>query len=288
MEQAQPETKSDGDGRFSLKLNSGDHRLSILADGFAPYALSASVEANGEQDLGQLRLSPGVTLAGRVIDGDGNGIPGAELIREPDEADGLTVLGGSNEVVTRTDAGGGFVVKQQAAGAYKFFVMHDEHPMGELEGVTGSPGETVSGLEVVLGDGVSVRGMVTGMPSDAKSLMATAGLVRPESPDFSFEVALGSKREAEVQPDGSFVLQGLMPNREYSVLISSGKSRLWGSIGRRSQSVSVKTSAEGFGPTVQVPYSRGATVSFQVTDSDGTATLPDSISAGFALSLIHI
>ena len=278
--------ESDAGGRFSLTTSAGSIRISILRDGFAPYSSSATIKKDQEDDLGDLRLSAGVILSGRVIDRDGNGIAGAEIIREAESADGITVLGGAQDVAAQTDAGGGFLINRQAAGPYKFFVTHPEHPAGEFQGETERAGETTSGLEVVLQDGVFVRGTVAGLPSGAASgtpeFTVTAKVGSAGDHDFSFPTGPGTTRKAKVEADGSFEVRGLQPSKDYHMTLTKGEGSSWGSRTRRSEPVSVVTPAEGLGPAVQLTYSTGATVSFTVTGADGEPMQPDSIQAGFS------
>ncbi len=274
-------TESDEDGRFSVTARAGNIRVAIQADQFAPYSASASVRRDSEEDLGDVRLSAGVTLSGRVLDEDGNGIEGAKLIREPEMADGITVMGGPQDIAATTNAGGAFLVTRQATGPYELVVTHPEHPSGRLQGTTERPGETTSGLEVVLQDGVFVRGTVKGLEPEFDNLTVTANVGQVGDQDFTFPTVGGTTRTAKVQSDGSFELRGLKGKSDYYVVLNQGTARGFGTSSRRSQAVSFTTPAEGLGPAVQLIYSTGATVTFTVTDPDGAPIAPDSVEAGF-------
>ena len=279
-----PTAKSDKTGRFSLMADAGGVRVSVLAEGFAPYSSTVTVSRDQENDLGDLSLPEGVTLIGRVVDSDGSGIAGAELVREAEALDGLVVLGGPKDVVATTDATGRFSVREQAVGPYKFFVNHSAYPSGELQGKTERSGETVSGLEVVLQNGVRVMGVVMGLPGDSTEYSVTADVGSPGDRAFTFGSGPGTKRTGRVQASGSFEIGGLRPNTDYYLIVTKGTSSLWGSGARRSQAVSVKTPSEGVGPAVQIAYSTGATLRFTVTGTDGVSLSPDQIEAGFGFS----
>lgn len=69
-------TKSDASGKFVLgRLNPGDLKLSIQAEGFSPVVLDTTV-SNNPVDL-QMKLEPGHILRGRVVDETGNPITNA-------------------------------------------------------------------------------------------------------------------------------------------------------------------------------------------------------------------
>jgi protocatechuate 3,4-dioxygenase beta subunit len=274
-------TRSNRDGRFSLTAPVGNLRLGIEADQFAPFTASASVSEGQEEDLGDVRLAAGVTLSGRVVDEDGNGVADAKLIREPDMSDGITVLGGPEDVVATTDAGGAFLISRQASGPYELVVTHSDHPSGRLQGETERPGETTSGLEVVLQDGVVVRGMVKGPQEELSGLTVVANLGEVATHDFDFSITGRQNGSGQVQPDGSFEIRGLKAAADYFVVLNRGKANSFGSNARRSQAVSFVTPQVGLGPELQLTYSTGAKVTFAVTDPSGAPMAPGMVEAGF-------
>ena len=268
------------DGRFSIDVSAGAVLVMIEADGFAPHELTTAVERDKEVDLGDVRLSVGVTLSGRVVDRDGNGIAGATLCRSPSSIGGM-LAGQRQHVAATSGEGGAFLIRCQASGRYELHVSHSEFSPGRLQGEASQPGATISGLEVVLEDGASLRGTVMGkvLGDDSLSVMADLGDMGPHA--LAFPGTVRSLRESKVDSDGSFELRGLMPSTEFFLCLVERTST--GAI-RRSQSVLVATPAKGLGPAVVLNYTTGAAVSFTPTDTAGAPLIPDSVKAGFGFA----
>lgn len=70
--------ETDSDGRFSLEVAPEPHEVIVAERQHLPWSRRA-VHVAGETDLGELRLSRGATLDGRVVDPDGTPVPGARI-----------------------------------------------------------------------------------------------------------------------------------------------------------------------------------------------------------------
>jgi hypothetical protein len=92
----------DGVVRFD-GLGDGDHHLDVDADGFATLRRTVTVATRAVVDLGDVRLDPGVPIAGRVVDPEDHPVAGARV-----EA------GGRDQVAA--DANGAFVLDHVTPG----------------------------------------------------------------------------------------------------------------------------------------------------------------------------
>ncbi|QDV09837.1 Dioxygenase [Planctomycetes bacterium Poly30] len=270
---------TDVDGRFSVSTRAGAMRLTVEADGFAPYSASVNVASDTTEDVGEVRVAQGVILRGRVVDLDDNGIAGASVTRAPEASDGITILG-KGETVAKSDPSGYFEILRQAPGAYEFHFSHPEHPPATLKGQTERAGETVSDLRIVMDPGGVIRGAAVGVPAGTADLFAEAVPRDGADQGFRFHTGPETGRSAAVGPDGTFELRGLAAGAPYQVYLRKGQ-RTFGEGKRRSVSVAVWVPKEGTGATVQVPFSLGASVRFTVVDGNGAPHVPDRIEAGF-------
>ncbi len=77
-----PKATSSGDGTFAFgSLGAGRFDLAVEAAGFAPTKIPQIEIVSGEAvDLGEILLDPGVSVEGRVVDGRGAPVAGAEIL----------------------------------------------------------------------------------------------------------------------------------------------------------------------------------------------------------------
>jgi protocatechuate 3,4-dioxygenase beta subunit len=68
-----------GKGAFELDFDAGTSLLRVLTAGFAPYVKRFEVKAGEDLDLGEIRLDPGLALAGRIEDISGAAVAGARV-----------------------------------------------------------------------------------------------------------------------------------------------------------------------------------------------------------------
>ena len=267
------------DGSFRLVVPPGTLQVVAGADGYAPLERRISASDVGEIDLGTLRLAPGVTLTGRVLDAANRPVAGATLHRRGASRSGFVVINGRGGVVTSTDEAGRFEVLRQSPGTFDFVVVHEGHPEGGFDGTTEVEGETVSGIEVRLGEGASVTGLVRGAPTDAIEELEVRALYSPAGVDGAASEFERRGRGARVAADGSFVIHGLPPEGEIELRLLRGEGAFF-ERARCSESVHCRAGDGG----VVVPFSDGASIEFRVSDATGDPIEGATISTGFDYS----
>lgn len=224
--------RSDADGAFVLPLGalvaSPELRLAVRATGFAPLERPLDARARA---LGTLALARGVVLEGVVRDRAGQPVAGAALrALDPVNRSGLPAAAEAGELLAKSDARGAFRAEGLASGPWRMLVRADDHPDLVCEGRTSAPGEVVEGLSLVLADGVSIDGRVTGDPQAlAGALVRAIPLAAPDAPPgggapayrgpASAEDALPAAREAGVGAQGAFAVRGLEPGRRYRLAV---------------------------------------------------------------------
>lgn len=261
------------DGRFSIELEPGEHRLRFGADGCETLERAVTVAAGGPNALGDVQLAAGIRLAGRVVDSRGNPVPRAEISR-PRSGDGLVVIIGNEEQgehLTETRADGTFEVARHPAGAWTLFVSHPAHPRAELSGGPLQVGERKDDLLVELADGVSLAGTVSGLPVGEHGLLVRARAARGADAvrlgggarmAGIGDLMGGGGRSAEIRPDGSFEVTGLGSASSYQVGVYTRDGGPFGG-GRRSPLVTAAAGARD----VRLAHGPGASVAFRVVDA---------------------
>jgi hypothetical protein len=182
--------RSDASGAFALELEPGDYRVSVSADGYAGSGAKATTVSTSDLSLGDITLSRGVSLSGRVTLG---GLPVAQaqvqassatpefLPSRPSGFDGFFTLNGLPEGPIRlvaTDQSG-------HAGAH----LAESHSTEPIE-IKLSPAArievTVLGPQEVLGrveasivklDGYTYRSWSLAGPTGRSVLFSPAGTV---------------------------------------------------------------------------------------------------------------
>ncbi len=92
---------SDGDGRFHLAVAPGFSDLVVAAEGYA----GAQLRIAAPTDAARVTLFPAASIAGRVVDSDGRGVPGA--------------LVGARQRWSRTDEAGSFRITGLLPGRFR-------------------------------------------------------------------------------------------------------------------------------------------------------------------------
>ncbi len=146
-EQRVGSAQTDAQGRFDLRLARASSTVSLQfrARGYAPYELVLTNLRDGDsRHLGNIRLSPGTTLAGQVLDRRASPVPDCE-IRVQSRARGLDA---NRHIATaRTDAQGRFryadappgplLITAIAKGQGSASIRHDQRDGKELQLVLG-------------------------------------------------------------------------------------------------------------------------------------------------------
>lgn len=218
-------------GRFDIELGHGSYVLDVSAPGYVPLAHGPIVvdatAASAPHEI-HVRLERGASIAGSVVDRDG-GAPVArarvELLaqapgRAPPPLDplvsamrpaspGILIAG------VRSDRRGRFRLPAQRPGSYRLRVRADGYDVAWREGVGVERGRAVEGLRVALVRAPIVFGRVLGIEAGEPWRVLLAS-------------TKGFRREVEVEPDGSYRVEGLQSGTYYVRAFSP--ARAWGAM----------------------------------------------------------
>lgn len=200
------QTRTRDDGSFELEVESGG--TATLAADHPEYRRTASIfELEAGDRAVELVLEPGgAPVSGRVVDEEGRGVS-ARLVFHAEDATGdpAPALGAE----TRSAADGSFRTPSLEPGRYRLVVgrpgwaaqLHDEAiEVGDVP---------VTGVEVRLRPGATVRGRVLGLDdADLPRVTVDAQLLVPRLRE-------PAQASARTRPDhtGSYRLRGLRPGR---------------------------------------------------------------------------
>lgn len=226
-EEERPSTVTGEDGRFVLVTDEvGDRELSVEADTYQRSTRRVHLARGYDYPVGDLRLAQGAVVAGVVRTEAGVPVPEAVLELLPPQELGMFVIGGrSGREIARTDAEGRFRSSALPAGGFELRIVHPEHPDHQVAGST-SPEQPADRLEITLPLGVALEGTVPGYQAGqdvvVKAWHETEGQAGfmvdfggGEGPNFTDVV-----REGEVQPDGSFRIGGIKPDKDLKVAVA--------------------------------------------------------------------
>jgi protocatechuate 3,4-dioxygenase beta subunit len=262
-------TRSATDGTFRVAVSQvGDLRLNVRKRGYTLLRRDVAVTEGSDTPLGDLALDRGVVLSGVVVDSAGRPIAGAQIHKPIERTQGDFMIfspASQGPVAATTGHDGKFEVAHQAVGPWSLTISSEKHPSEKAEGETTQAGQHESGIHVVLDDGFSIQGRVTGIPAGEGGLLVRAS-EKASSPlggiDFGgIELMGGGRREADVESDGSFAIEGLRRDTEYSLRVRVADAQVWTG-GARSATVKALAGSTG----VELEYSAGAALVFQVVD----------------------
>ena len=104
----------EGERFEATEISAGDWQFCVVAAGHAPVLFAARQVGPGETvDLGPIHFSVGVSVAGKLLDADSNGVEGGTI-----EIEGLPLR-------VRTDPDGGFVLDSVPPGEWALRATHD-------------------------------------------------------------------------------------------------------------------------------------------------------------------
>ena len=265
---------SGSDGRFLLEVKqAGTHRLTVLASGYAPLApKQIRLSGIGEKDLGELILSRGAILSGHVYDSFGSPVAGASIYdNQPEAGDLIFGLSGARfnrgGLLATSAEDGSFRIESLACGAWSFSVESDEHPILSVEGVADVPGKEVGGLAFQFAATGSISGRILGLPKDGHEQLSVRARPSARRGDMLFGADPAETRQVDCDADGSFDLRGLKANEDYDLQarIPRGNRIGIGMLGGGFRSDVTRARAGDSG--VELFYSRGASIRFQVVDA---------------------
>jgi hypothetical protein len=208
-------TDGQGIARFRGMIATTSHLIAASAPGYAETTLAVHDFQFAERTWhAELLLPRAARIAGRVLDADGHGLPGAtvawELHGVPRPADTPDLFNpfafhGHMEAV-QTDADGRYELSV-APGSGCVLAAHPTHQLGEQCEVAAALGVDRTGVDIVLRDGGEVSGQVVwpdGTPAGGATVIATKrGWIHQPIQSHSYRF------EARTQDDGRFVFRGI-------------------------------------------------------------------------------
>jgi len=256
--------QSGSDGRFEVALKRKSNSVQVAARhaGMAPLDKRFDVTP-GKNDLGDIVLTAGAVIVGRVVDSRGGGVSGVEVHRKRAGNDMMANFNPfAGPVVATSDVTGRFEVDQLALGEWKLSFTHEEYPDATAEGSTSQGNERVANIEVRLADGYAITGIVTGLEGkwtdDLHVAAMKAGGGAFGMPDMS------GGRRAKVAQDGAFRLAGLSNESTYRLRVVRGeKQDMMQMMGARRGG----TEAKGGDRGVRVPFQDETAIVAQVVDA---------------------
>lgn len=173
-------TRSDGGGAWTIGgVAAGPAQLSVTAEGFARLTRTVEIEPDEATAVGKMTLSPGRSVLVRVVDAEGSGIAGAELLTRAGHRAVADAHG--RALVEALPPAGAVEATVSAAGFLPRTVRLDPAP--------------AEGIEVVL-----IRAAIfTGRLLDAEGAPVAAGRA-------TVEIHARSEHR-ELEPDGRFTLE---------------------------------------------------------------------------------
>ena len=219
---------TDSDGRFAIgKLDPGPLRIAVRAKGFAPLdAREVALPVGERLDLGDLHLTRGVIVTGRVLEHDRRAVKDAllSLVSAP-LLGPIQRLGPFTESsLGASDAFGHFELPCVATGKWTLRVHAQNFPDALFEIESRPDQARVDDLEFVLPYSASISGTILDFDKRAMpDLTVTATpvdglqLFHSSKPDGASEEWLAGTRNEEVDPYGRFLIQGLEAGQSYSL-----------------------------------------------------------------------
>ena len=278
---------SESQGRFELEVVGVSTKIFLAqATGYAPIKpREVQVPASGDVDLGDIVLSEGAILSGHVYDSNGNPVEGAQLMNSLSSESGFLasepLFARVRKPLAVSDQDGAFRVESLACGAWEIVIRSEDHPSLTVSGVADIPGAEVAGLSFQLTESATISGTVVGLPDDGAGMLVVRARPASENGVFSFGFRGNGMREAQCSADGAFMLKGLEAGKSYEIQAREKRPGRIDSIFTgsdiRSDSVRARSGASG----VELFYSPGATLTFEVIDdSNGRPVTAMKVSVG--------
>jgi RNA polymerase sigma factor (sigma-70 family) len=191
------------DGAFALAAAAGTHPLTVSGPGFVTTTKQATIAEGKDTDLGTITVTPGRSIAGRVVDEHGTPIAKATV------AAGSLLTGGGAELYikdesinakdTETDANGRFVLDGFSPASLT--VVAGKAGVGRSASIRLPASPDSATLELVLRPTSGITGKVT---RNGAPLADTVVIANPIG-------AVASNFFVVTGPDGTFALDALAP-----------------------------------------------------------------------------
>lgn len=212
------ESYSDPNGEFRFEADEpGTWQADVSAPGYAAHRTDRFSLAAGEvKDLGTIKLGPGGTIAGRVLDAQQRPVAYARVNILNDKLQ-------TNEDEPFTDGDGRFEVPGVSPGAFTVFAVSPRHPLGMVRNVAVKEGERTD-VQITFVEAaplsIEVRS-TSGQPVEGAALDFTFPAVAPlTSKMFRGKIPPGygsHKSDAE-----GMIFQPCLPPGEVTITIEAG------------------------------------------------------------------
>ncbi len=215
-----PQTKTNEAGEFEIPATERGQLL-VVAEGHVGTRVATPATAGRRFEVEDVVLEPRGQVSGIVVDPTGAPIAGAAVqVARSDRP----IVGRANDNAARTAADGRFAVAGSGDGEELILIAdHPDHAPGRASCQMPGTFERVDGIEIRLGKSTTIQGTVTNASAHAR------GVLRVEAfPQRGRSLSLRHQRHlAEVEEDGSFVVQGLIEGLEYNLrVVRDGDSGL--------------------------------------------------------------
>ncbi len=258
------EVSTDPDGRFELVPSAGvDAKtltLALRARGYLIANQSAKHPGTENVDLGDLLLTRGAVIGGRVYDSFNRPVagarvqrtnrltdafgnlhtPGTKRMREESEAvgdvsgqsslfDGMP--GASREPAAITDEHGAFEMPHAKPGAFSLRITHPDHPPQKLANQRVEVGQVIGDLVVVFDQAATIAGTISGVPAGTSGVYAMARSV--ETADEGDKSPIGIGRSIVLEQMGQQLAESsveILADGSFTLrgLDASKQYRVWG------------------------------------------------------------
>lgn len=199
-----------GEGRFVLRdLAAGRYVVQARAAGKGEASISGvQVVAGKRTEVGTLRLAGGGTVRGTIVDGDGQGVPGATVVAERD------LNNQSGDLVGQTGSSGAFEIRGVPAGQVSIMASHPAYASPKPVLIEVDPAKEPTPVRIVLLGGARVEGHAA--HRDGRPFASGRILLRSLEPGAE---GMGQV-PLPVRPDGSFVVDHVAAGRTRIVLLA--------------------------------------------------------------------
>jgi len=295
---------TDIDGRFEINSSSQQGlqanatlSVSVIAEGYAPLRLPHEwFPEKTTLDLGDLVVSSGRTISGRVIDESGSPLEDVQVLMAIDRGvpGCLQSYPGRGIPLTQSDTNGRFTVKGVLPGRWLFIFDKSGYRVSQAEGNLfndPSPEE----LSVTLARGRTISGQVMNLPDNFIGPLMVEARPSHRGVDYCKQFPSRARpRRAIVESGGSFLIEGLnedefVPQIKPGTMlgfhpewtVDKGKLEVWLVVGsaveanrRLIESPEFQSSIVEAGATdIELPWVGKANLSARVVNETGGASL---------------
>ncbi|HET9299385.1 MAG TPA: carboxypeptidase regulatory-like domain-containing protein, partial [Candidatus Polarisedimenticolaceae bacterium] len=170
--------QTKADGSYTIDgLEPGTYKVRAMAPGKKPAEATTTVGDDGETARVDLRLEPGRSLRGRVVDPRGNGLQGASIMAAPA---GTTTVDGS--MMGMTDASGGFEIIAPSDGPVDLTAVAGGYSPARATGIVAPDDPDAAGVVLTATPGGRIRFRILGADGKGKEGVQLRLRAQPEFP----------------------------------------------------------------------------------------------------------